>query len=288
MIPDPGTGRWWRALAITAYVAAALVNCTRANGDAHGDRIVTIGGPVTEIVFALGAGPRVVAVDTSSVYPDAAMRLPQVGYQRTLAAEGILAQRPALVIAGADAGPPAVLEQLRAAGVRVELVANAQAPETAAARIEAVGRLIGAEPRAHALAAQVLAETRAARASLPAGSPRAIAIYARGAGTLLVAGGDTTAGAMLGLAGATNAATGFTGYKPLSAEALIAAAPDVIVVPARGLATIGGEAGLLALPGVAQTPAGRARKIVALDDLELLGFGPRLGHSIAELARRMR
>lgn len=286
MIPDRTAGSWWRAIAIAAYIAAALINCTRANGDARGDRIVTIGGPVTEIVYALGAGRRVVAVDTSSVYPAAATRLPQVGYQRTLAAEGILAQRPALVIAGADAGPPAVLDQLRAAGVRVELVANAQTPEAAAARIEAVGKLLGVD--GHPLAAQLLAETRSARAAVPPGKPRAIAIYARGAGTLLVAGPDTTAGAMLELAGATNAATGFTGYKPLSAEALVAAAPEAIVIPTRGLATIGGEAGLLALPGVADTPAGRAKKLVALDDLELLGFGPRLGPAIAELARKIR
>jgi len=90
------------------------------------------------------------------------------------------------------------------------------------------------------------------------------------------------------LAGGRNAVPGFAGYKPLSAEVLIAAAPEVIVVPARGLATLGGEAGLLALPGVADTPAGRARRIVAFDDLLLLGFGPRLGPAIDELARRLR
>jgi iron complex transport system substrate-binding protein len=114
-----------------------------------------------------------------------------------------------------------------------------------------------------------------------------VLIYARGAGMMMVAGTDTPASAMLELAGARNAITGFAGFKPLSAESLVEAAPDVIVIPSRGLASIGGDAALLALPGVGDTPAGRARHIVAMDDLLLLGFGPRLGAAIDELARRV-
>ncbi len=286
MLPDPRVGPWLRALAIAAYFACVAFNCSRTSDAAHTGRIVSVGGAVTETVFALGQGARVVAVDTSSVFPAPVTKLPQVGYQRMLSSEGILAQNPELVIASADAGPPAVLDQLRAAGVRVEIIPNAQTPEAAAKRIETIGAVLHTD--AAALAAQVRTETAAARSQLGAGSPRALVIYARGAGTLLVAGADTTAAAMLELAGATNAAGSFAGYKPLSAEALVAAAPDVIVIPSRGLETIGGEAGLLALPGVAATPAGRAKKFVAMDDLELLGFGPRLGASIAELARRLR
>ena len=244
---------------------------------------------MTETVFALGEGARVVGVDVSSVYPPEATRLPQLGYQRTLSAEGILAQAPDLVIASEEAGPPAALEQLRAAGVEVAIIPSAMTPEAAATRIQRVGEALNASPRATTLATTLVRDVGEVRARIdPTSRPDAIVIYTRGAGTLMVAGEGTTAAAMLELAGARNAARGFTGYKALSPELLVAAAPQVIIIPARGLALLGGEAGLLAVPGVAATPAGQRRRFVALDDLLLLGFGPRLASAIDQLASAVR
>jgi iron complex transport system substrate-binding protein len=290
-LPDPATG--WRALALAAYAAVALLALAGSCNSGHrtdggtARRIVSIGGPVTETVYALGAGDEVVATDTSSVYPDAATKLPQVGYQRTLTAEGILAQQPDLVIVSADAGPPAALEQLRTAGVTVAVMPPALTPAAAAARIEAIGAALGRDAPAKDLAARLRRDAAAAIARVGHASPTAVLVYARGAGTLLLAGDETAGSAILALAGARNGATGFTGFKPLSAEALIAAAPDVIVVPSRSLAGLGGEAGLLALPGVSDTPAGKTKRIVAIDDQLLLGFGPRLPQAIDELSRRL-
>jgi iron complex transport system substrate-binding protein len=287
MTPDPASGRWLRAIAIAVFVAAGVVTCARAREPAKvGTRIVTVGGAITETVFALGAGAQVVAVDTSSVYPPEVTRLPQLGYQRTLAAESVLALSPDLVVASAEAGPPAALDQLRAAGIAVAVIPVALTPDAAAARIEAVGAAIGAGVAAHALAARVTGEARAALAGCCRAHPTAVLIYARGAGTAMIAGRDTAGAAMLALAGARTPAS-FTGFKPLSPEVLVEAAPDVIVIPTRGLATLGGEPGLLALPGVAATPAGKARRIVAMDDLLLLGFGPRLPAAIAELGAKL-
>ncbi|HET9619787.1 MAG TPA: ABC transporter substrate-binding protein [Kofleriaceae bacterium] len=299
MTPDPITGVRLRALAIALCLVIGVLACTRAGrapAPAGAQRIVAIGGPVTEIVFALGRGDRVIAVDASSVFPPDVTHLPQVGYQRTLSAEPILAHDPDLVIASGDAGPPSVIAQLRAAGVRVELIPTAQTVDEAARRIVAVGAALHAEEVARTLAEHVREEAQRARerCCVIAGgdtarrAPRvkAAVIYARGAGTVMLAGSDTPAAAMLELAGARNAVGSFSGYKPISAEALVAAAPDVIVVPSRGLASIGGEPGLLAVPGLADTPAGRAHRVVAIDDLLLLGFGPRLPAAIDELARR--
>lgn len=291
MIPDPaGTARL-RRCAIALYVLALVATCGRATEPRHAtapERIITVGGPVTEIVFALGRGDRVVAVDTSSVYPPAATALPQVGYQRTLSAESLLALAPDLVLASSDAGPPAALEQLRAAGIEVELVPVASTIDDAARRIEAVGVALGDRSAARVLAAAMHADaTRAAERWGTAGRPgtNAVVVYARGAGTVMLAGTETPATAMLALAGGQNAISGFSGFKPISPEALVAAAPEVIVVPARSLASLGGEPGLLAIPGISQTPAGRARRIVAIDDPLLLGFGPRLPAAIDALAR---
>jgi iron complex transport system substrate-binding protein len=291
--PDPVTGRILRAFAVLAYTACALfalVDLTGCNSalppSTQARRIVSIGGAVTETVFALGAGHEVVAVDTSSVYPAETARLPKVGYQRTLSAEGILAQSPDLVIVSEEAGPPTALEQLRNAGVRVERMPPAKTPDQAVERITAVGIALDRPAASHAV--RMRREVAAALARVPPDRPRFILVYARGAGTLMVAGSDTGGSAMVELAGGRNAIREVQGFKPLSAEILIEAAPDVIVVPARGLETIGGEAGMLALPGVSETPAGRNRRIVAFDDLLLLGFGPRLPGAIDELSRLLR
>ncbi|MCW5805607.1 MAG: ABC transporter substrate-binding protein [Deltaproteobacteria bacterium] len=287
MIPDPRRGRWLRAYALLAYAACAVLACTRSSGRGNGEpRIVAVGGAITETVFALGAGDRVVAVDTSSVFPSAVDALPKVGYQRSLAAETILAHEPSLVIVSDEAGPPSTLEQLRAAGVRVEQMPGARTPDAAVARIATVAAALDrpAEP----LRSQVQREIAAAVARVPADRPRCAIIYARGGGSLSVSGAGTQGEAMVELAGGKNALSGFTGWKPLSAEALVAAAPDVLVLPTRGLASLGGEAGLLATPGVADTPAGKARRIVTLDDLLLLGFGPRLGPAIDTLSAALR
>jgi iron complex transport system substrate-binding protein len=266
----------------------AVLACGRATSRSGDEvRIVAIGGAITETVFALGAGPQVVAVDTSSVYPVADVaKLPKVGYQRNLAAETILAHEPSLVIVSDEAGPPSTLEQLRAAGVRIERMPGATTTEAAVARIATIAAALDrpAEP----LRGRMQHEVTAALARVPADRPSCAVIYARGGGSLSVSGTGTQGAAMVELAGCRNAITGYAGWKPLSAEALVAAAPDVLVVPERGLVSLGGEAGLLAGPGVSATPAGRARRIVAFDDLLLLGFGPRLGTAIDELAAAVR
>jgi iron complex transport system substrate-binding protein len=247
-------------------------------------RIVSVGGAVTETVFALGAGADVIAVDSSSVAPsDVVSKLPQVGYQRTLAAEPIAALEPTLVLATDEAGPPAALTQLRDLGLRLVTIESGYTVEAARARIQDIAAALGADPTA--VLATFDRDVAAARAlaDQPHRRVKAISVYARGAGAVMAGGTDTASGAMLALAGADNAID-VTGYAPLTSEALVAAAPEVIVIPTRGLAALGGEAALWGLPGMAETPAGRDRKLVAIDDLLLLGFGPRLGEGIRQLA----
>lgn len=277
--------------AIASTLAVAILACARASDEAAGAapggrRIVAIGGAVTETVYALGAGDRVVAVDTSSVYPEAATKLPQVGYQRALAAEPILALEPDLVLASSDAGPASTLDQLRAAGVKVVVTAPASTAATAGDRVEVIADALGDQAHGRALAAALEQASDAAiqRAATKA-RPRVLFVYARGGGTLMVSGRGTPADAMLALAGADNVIDDFDGYKPLSAEVVVAAAPDVILLPSRGLDSVGGVDGVLAMPGIPVTPAGKARRIVGFDDLLLLGFGPRLAEAIDGLAK---
>jgi iron complex transport system substrate-binding protein len=117
--------------------------------------------------------------------------------------------------------------------------------------------------------------------------PKVLFVFAHGAGTWNVAGVGTAADEMIRLAGGRNAATGYAGYRPLTAEAVVAAQPDVILTGSGGLAGRGGQEGLLKVPGVGSTPAGRDRRVVAMDELYLLGFGPRTAEAVRELNREL-
>jgi iron complex transport system substrate-binding protein len=288
VIPDPRANRWWRGIAVLAVLAVAILACRNSSDDAaKGPRIISIGGSVTEIAFALGAGDQIIAVDTSSVFPESARALPKVGYQRTLAAEGILSLQPTLILAADEAGPPSTIEQLTSAGVPVQRFPNAIDLPSTLARIQLVGAALHRDKEAAALAAKVSAEANAALAKVPPTGPSFVVMFGHGGGSMMAAGTNTSGAAMVALAGGHNAVSSFAGYKAVSAEALVAAAPDVIVVPEFTLKMSGGIDGVLALPGVAETPAGRNRRIVAFDDLLLLGFGPRLGTGIEELSRAL-
>lgn len=284
--------RWRLRVLALAVLAVCLLHaaCGRKrepSAVASRERLVTIGGPVTETVFALGAGQSVVGVDTSSVFPSSASKLPQVGYQRALLAEGILSLSPSLVLAVAEAGPEVALQQLASAKVRVERVPPALSAPAARARIERIAGLLGRDPKP--LLETFDAELERARAyvAVHRARPKVLSLYARGGNTLLVFGAKTAAAAMVELAGGENAVTAFEGAKPMTSEAVVAAAPDVILLPTRGMESVGGIDGVLALPGVAQTPAGAARHVITLDDLELLGFGPRTGKAALALAREL-
>lgn len=284
----PSRRRLLQAAALGLGGSMGLGHAARAA--ATGPRIVAVGGAITETVYALGAAGTLVGVDTTSLYPDAARALPSVGYARALSAEGVLSLAPTAVIASDEAGPPAVLRQLRAARVPVHVLPAEHRIEGLARRTRAVAALLGRAEAGEALAAQWQREAEAARAEaqrLAGGRPppRVLFVLAHAMNAVRVAGRDTAADAMLTLAGARNALAGVAGYVPLNAEAALAAAPEVLLVTDQGLQAAGGIDGLLRAPGLAATPAGRARRVLSLDALWLLGFGPRLPSAIRTLGQ---
>lgn len=250
-------------------------------------RIVVLNGDIAEIVFALGLGARVVATDTSATFPAEVKALPKVGYQRTLSAEGILSQRPTVVLGDESAGPPAVLEQIHAAGTPVVALATAKTLEAPAAKVRAVAAALGVGADGERLAARVEAEIADARRPLArAGTrPRVAFLYVRGTSTMMIGGKGSGADAMIVGAGGIDAGTeaGLVNLVPLTAESLVVANPDVLLLLRAGLESVGGVDGVLALPGVAQTAAGQARRVLAYDDLYLVGLATRTGPALAEL-----
>ncbi|WP_297753325.1 ABC transporter substrate-binding protein [Hydrogenophaga sp.] len=256
-------------------------------------RLVTVGGGITEVVYALGAQDQLVGTDTTSLYPAAAQATPKVGYMRQLSAEGLLALRPDALIAGSDAGPPVVLDQLRSAGVRVELVVSDHSWDEVRRKVAAVGRAAGREAGARELQARLDARWQSVLARVQSSGkvgPRVLFVLSH-SGSPMVAGEQTAADALIRFMGARNALGGFKGYRPMTAEAMAQAAPDVILTTTQGLEAVGGEAKFWQRPELALTPAWRERAsqktLVHLDALELLGFGPRLPDVIERLHERM-
>jgi iron complex transport system substrate-binding protein len=249
-------------------------------------RIVSVGGGVTEILYALQAEAELVGVDTTSLYPAQTQKLPSVGYARALSTEGVLALAPTQLIATEDAGPPAVLRQLTAAGVPVSVLAANHNFEGLLERVKRVGELTGRTTQAAALQQSLQKDWEQSRATIAqrAAKPaRVLFVLAHSPGQTMVAGRETSAHAMLEYAGAVNAITGFSGYKSLTPEAAIAAQPDVILLTDQGMLAAGGIDGVLKLPGLAQSLAGRNRRVVALEAMFLLGFGPRLPAAVSVL-----
>jgi len=250
---------------------------------AAAERVVSLGGSVTEIVYALGEGDRLVADDASSIYPEAATQLPRVGYYRNLSLEGILSQRPDLLIASENAGPPEVLERLRAMGVPTVAVSDSPGVESLLERVREVANALEVPAAGETLRARIQSSLEAVKAA-EAQPRRALVVLHRG-GPLLSAGTGTSADALLTLSGLENAAATGRGYKPLSEEALVALAPDMIITTTMSAESAGGLAAFAARPGVAATPAAQAGRVVAVDDLLLLGMGPRVAEAVALLRK---
>ncbi|MEE2787051.1 MAG: ABC transporter substrate-binding protein [Myxococcota bacterium] len=251
-------------------------------------RIVTLGAGVTETVFALGLGQDVVGVDVSSLYPPDAVKKPKVGYVRMTSAEGIASLKPTMILAPTFLGPATVQKQLADAGLNLKLVEAPKSIDMAMKRVRQIGDILGKTSGAERLVAEMQKKIDEAQAHAKGQSPKRILfIFVHGGTAMQVGGLKTAANVMIQAAGATNAVTEYEGYRPLSPEALLIAKPDVILATTRGLKAIGGEAGVWKSPGLALTPAGKSKALIVMDDLKLLGFGPRTGEAILELSRKI-
>jgi iron complex transport system substrate-binding protein len=285
------------AMICTALLTgAALVSVARAEQtitDATGrqvkvtdtSRILSIGGDVTEILYALKADDKIIAVDSTSQFPaDALKTKANVGYLRALSSEGVLSTNPSLIIAGKDAGPPPVVAVLKASSIPYIEVPDTQTPEGVAAKIRFIASVVGAQAAGDALAKDVendfalLAEQRA-----KIGKPkRALFILSVQNGRATIAGAGTSADAMIKLAGAENVAAGAQGYKPLADEAAVELAPDAIVTMQHGR-NGPPSAHIASVKSLQGSPALQNQRIIEMNGLYLLGFGPRCARAAREL-----
>lgn len=285
-----------RAAAVALAVAAALVGGTVHAGvvvDAGGrrvevgdtSRILAIGGDVTEILYALNAQSRIVAVDSTSQFPAGALKDKQVvGYMRALSTEGVLSTNPSIIIASKDAGPAEVVTALKGSSVPYVEVPDDFTPAGVAAKIRFIASVIDAAAAGEALAKDVehqfaLLDRQRARIAKPV---RALFVLTVQNGRATVGGAHTSADAILRLAGAENAAAGVEGYKPLVDEAGMELAPEAIVTMRHSSSAFPSDR-VLSVKGLKATPAGQKNRIVEMDGLYLLGFGPRSARAARDL-----
>ena len=252
-------------------------------------RIVAIGSAVTEILFALGLGDRVIAVDQTSAYPAAARALPNVGYMRALSPEGVLSLGPSLILAVDGSGPRSTLDVLERASIPVVMIPDEHSAEGVVRKIEAVAQAVGAGAAAGPLVATVRADF--AQLAREVGAlkthPSAVFVLSANSGTAVVGGAGTSADAMLKLAGAENAMAAIKGYKPAVDEAAYAADPQAVVVMSGGGQVLTPET-VFSLPAFKGTRAAADRRFIVLPGAYLLGFGPRTPLAARDLALALR
>ncbi|MFF9894407.1 hemin ABC transporter substrate-binding protein [Streptomyces longispororuber] len=255
-------------------------------------RVVPLSGGLSEIVFTLGLGERVVARDITATFAQA-KKLPVVTRAHDVSAESVLSLKPSVVLAETTTGPAEALDQIRDAGVPVVVLAPAKGLDDVGPRIGAVAKALGVPKAGQALTARTEQRIAKVRASVPgrAKKPRVAFLYLRGSASVYLLGGrESGASPLLEAAGAVDAgkASGLRkDFTPITSEALAKAAPDAILVMSKGLDSVGGVDGLVKIPGVAETPAGMDRRVVSVEDGVLLNYGPRTDRVLASLVDQL-
>lgn len=271
------TGKGIAALHLSLTLGLGMIALLSPAFARDGARIVTLGGSVTEIAVALGAQARLVARDSTSTFPPFVQDLPDLGYIRALSAEGVLSVAPDVILAEDGAGPPEAIEVLRTAGVPFVTIPNDPSPEGVLAKIAAVAAELGEEQAGAKLQADIAAKLQDARTRAAGVShkKRVLFILSLQGGRVMAGGANSSAQGIIDLAGGVNAATGFDGYKQMTDEAVIASAPDMILLMDREGDLAVADSDVQAHPALGKTPAAQSGAILRMDGMLLLGFGPR-------------
>lgn len=245
------------------------------------ERIVSLSGTTSEMLCALGLEKQIIGVDITSNYPESLRQKVRVGHNRSISAEGIIALNPTLVVGVADNLNPNLAETLKGAGIKVAFYKHSYSAESVRQILNSLAATCGASAQLGAVLSKF--NNQMASLKIKRTNKKILFIYARGTGTMMVSGSNTPIDKMIAMSGAKNAVVGFSDYKPLTAEALIAADPDVILLFDSGLQSLRGTDGLLKVPGVAETRAGKSKKIISMDGELLSAFSVRLPEAIKDL-----
>ena len=264
-------------LLLSCLIAQQLLaeeSCQRAPDPS---RIAIAGGSITEVLYFLGEEERIVAVDRTSNFPQAALDLPQIGYVRGLSTEGLLSLKPTLVLGEDDMGPPEVLAQLTQTGIDTVRVKEVHTAQGILNKVRCVANVLSLEnAELVAAEARLVSQLNALESvTVSKQSPTAILVLMFQEGAAIAGGENTSADGILRMAGIKNALVDVEGWKPLSAESLVKANPDYLILTDRAVSAAGGLDKVYQTPGVRLTNAGKHQHLVQMDGMSMLGFGPR-------------
>jgi iron complex transport system substrate-binding protein len=259
---------------------------TSENKVVESHKIVSLNGTITEIICELGLKDSLVGIDVTSTFPTDIQALPVVGHVRNLSAEGIISLFPTEVLGLKSEINPELVNQLEQAGIKVKLFNLEHSKEGAFKLIDEITVFYNNEKESVNVLKESI-ENDLKSLKTYESVPKILFIYARGGGNLMVGGKNTSVDKMFSLVNAENAVTDFEDFRPLTPEALIQANPDIILLFEKGIESIDGVQGLLKVPGIAETNAGKNKKFISIDGQLLTGFGPRLGLAAKELNQKI-
>lgn len=280
-------------------------SCTLNGNENLQQRVISVGGANTEILYALGLGECIAAIDTSSTYPQQTDKKPKVGYMRTLSAEPILAIRPTLIVLDEGAGPHEAIMQLNKFDIPMLRLPAIRNFEDLHSAINEIGEKTNRHKQSNQLNQKIIHEITSLNRYLEKNRsdkvdssqttlPRIAFLMNLEPSEALLAGSHTSADSMIQLAGGQNAVTHFTGYKTVTAEALAKLNPDIIITTYRAVESLDIAPSILnkdivqsiaALPALKLTSAARQKRIYLFDTQYLLGFGPRSAVAALALAK---
>lgn len=280
-----------KKLSVTIPVILLCLSCGRfGNREMDGTkdmRIVSVSKHLTEMVFALGKGHDVVAVDLSSTYPDSAKQLPTVGYHRLLSAEGIISMKPDLVMHSNDIAPPTVITQLQKVGINIKVFPAANTLDSAKMLLTILGKFFGEEKKADSLNKNLDAgmEMVYAGEKQIKDTPSVMIIHFGQANNayFVMSGRKGPGDKMIAYAGGKSVKYDAKGARQLSAEAIAASNPDIIIATDYGFDKIGGAEKFKTVAGVALTNAAKNNRIYRFEEHDLIYFGPRSAVNIMKL-----
>lgn len=275
----------FKNLFLVALVSTFLISCKGENKQITPEiinhKIISLNGAITEILVELGQEDKIVGVDVTSTYPEGIKeKAKDLGHISKISLESIISLQPTVVFISSKDSNPDLVAKIQNAKIEVKIIEQEQSIEGTKKFIKDVAKTIG-DTNYTSLIEKI--DSDFAGLTKFETAPKVLFIYARGAGTLHVAGKETPMQKIIELAGGENAVNDFENYKPLTPEALIQSNPDYLLFFTTGLESLGGIDGVLQLQGIEQTNAGKNKKIIAMDGTLLSGFGPRVGQAAKEL-----
>ena len=274
-------------VSILVMFPSFLLTCELASNPS---RITVAGGSITEILYFLNEEDKIIAIDVTSNYPKDVKKYPSIGYVRNLSAEGILSLNPTLIIGEDDMGPQNVINQINRTGVEINILTEKHSSEGIIEKIQCIGEIIGRKDKANLLIKDKILpkkiELDELSQLLKDLDIKVMFILNMDSGSPIVGGRETSADGFIEMMGVKNAFNSFEGWKPVGIESIIKASPDYILISNRGAHSFGNIEMLNNHHAIKHTPAAKNNNIIALDGMEMLGFGPRTINTALKLSNK--